>query len=914
MRIDTRRLAVLAVAALAALAAVFAIRTLTGLMPKPGPTDTGSVDPATPPDAASEEAQASPGLKGTAAPEAVAPVPALPPPVNLDTCDRDLDLFGVVVTQDGTPVAGAGLRTVTYPIRRANLLDYSSYFRAVEGPGTRSASDGTFSIRLRRGQHVALRVSAPGFAPLERAECTAGQRLRIVLGPGVTLLVTLRDEAGNAVPDTSVRLFRSAHWGDVAFERRETTDAEGRARFTDLPGSVWAYIDPEPTSLGKVMWKRVDLPGAGGITADVVLPTGRTITGRVTDADTRAPIPGARVGINWTLDRAVTTDADGRYALTGWNDHQGANDVHVVAEGYGREGIVVGSESVVDFRLLRADSVVGRAVDGGGKPVPGAIVGVVASGPTAGVKGGDICGTTTTTEDGRFRVTSLKRDQRHAVVLMAVGFGRVVLDFLPHGDRPGEIDLGDVTLPPARAIEGLVLDGQGAPVAGVGVGLSGANADRGRLLGPDAPASDSWYGQTEETRTDDLGRFRFPDLSAGEYRLTASPDRGERVSRSVSLKPDADVLDVELVLATTREVVVRVRTADGSPIAGAYVSANIVNRRVGAQTAADGDARLALTADAWTIQVYVPESAAPGRPGAGPFLRVQPKPLSTTEIEVTFVLEPAAPITGFVRDAAGAAVEGAVVEAVLGERAVDTCAAGADGAFRVLVPAGSRVNLRVARRQQQHSRPGGAMSISMSDWSGGLPGVEAGATGVEIRARPTESDASIVVRVVDPAGAPVGGAGVSARAEGCSEFETTSAEGTAILRVSSAFRYTLFVSPRDAAGERFCAERLAEVLPDGKPLMVRLREGTPLLGKVVAPDGKPSPAAAVQAYLAGGKWVRFTRTDALGRFRIALDARLDYPLVLRAHGPAEIAGSEGSLDLPAAPTADVEIRLGQVAR
>src|SRR5262245_60723621 len=50
----------------------------------------------------------------------------LPAPIDLATCDRDLDLHGVVVTKDNAPVAGASLSAVTAPWSRAMQVNFEA--------------------------------------------------------------------------------------------------------------------------------------------------------------------------------------------------------------------------------------------------------------------------------------------------------------------------------------------------------------------------------------------------------------------------------------------------------------------------------------------------------------------------------------------------------------------------------------------------------------------------------------------------------------------------------------------------------------------------------------------------------------------------------------------------------------------
>jgi protocatechuate 3,4-dioxygenase beta subunit len=77
-------------------------------------------------------------------------------------------------------------------------------------------------------------------------------------------------------------------------------------------------------------------------------------------------------------------------------------------------------------------------------------------------------------------------------------------------------------------IHGQVLDGAGAPLAGVEVDVSGH--------GPGLPS--------RQSRTDEAGRYRAEGLAAGEYSVGASVggEGDRRVARTVDMPPDGEVL------------------------------------------------------------------------------------------------------------------------------------------------------------------------------------------------------------------------------------------------------------------------------------------------------------------------------------------------------------------------------------
>jgi len=133
---------------------------------------------------------------------------AAPPPVDLAACDRELDLFGIVVESNGAPIAGAEVRTAVFPSQRTSLLDVNSPYDVVLGPKTLSAMDGTFSLRLLRGACVNLTASHVDFATTTLPKRQSGERVRIVLHPATGLVIECLDESGAPVADVKIKLWR----------------------------------------------------------------------------------------------------------------------------------------------------------------------------------------------------------------------------------------------------------------------------------------------------------------------------------------------------------------------------------------------------------------------------------------------------------------------------------------------------------------------------------------------------------------------------------------------------------------------------------------------------------------------------------------------------------------------------------
>ena len=321
----------------------------------------------------------------------------------------------------------------------------------------------------------------------------------------------------------------------------------------------------------------------------------------VIDADSKQPIANARVGMNWTQSRSVFTDDNGRYTLPGWTGG-GVSDIHVSADGYGQDSAVVEKRDVVDFSLAKGDSARGRVIDQHGRPVAGARVSAIGSIHRGGRQTSSRRHAETDA-GGRFLVRGLRRDLYHALVVMVPGFGRQLIDFGPVPGGPGTFEFGDITLTPGRSIEGVVRDGEGQPVPRVRVALTGANADRGRLK-PAQIKQNMQYGERERRRTDDLGRFRFPDLSPGSYELTASRDGGAPAKLTVELSAGQNVLDAELSFAAGRTFVVTVVDPAGARVPGALMGVQHAHGGLNGRTDAEGRAEFTVSGAVRSVSVW----------------------------------------------------------------------------------------------------------------------------------------------------------------------------------------------------------------------------------------------------------------------------------------------------------------------
>lgn len=150
---------------------------------------------------------------------------------------------------------------------------------------------------------------------------------------------------------------------------------------------------------------------AGTVMLANLTPEG-TVQGRVTDAATGLPVPGAIVELPYTNPPAsVRTNADGRYTfegLRGTYSLQARSDSHLLLV---RTVTVAANETATrDFALRRGGRIAGRVSGGNGKPLAGVRVQIY------GTLYGD-SRILVTGNDGRFASAPLSPDDRWTVLV-----------------------------------------------------------------------------------------------------------------------------------------------------------------------------------------------------------------------------------------------------------------------------------------------------------------------------------------------------------------------------------------------------------------------------------------------------------------------------------------------------------------
>jgi RNA polymerase sigma-70 factor (ECF subfamily) len=833
-----------------------------------------------------EPMPAAPPAVATVAPPAPAPAPkpvpppgpaegakeeSLPAPVDLSKCDRDLDLFGTVVDPKGTPIPGASLTALRRPWRRLAPFFHPEWAVVEEGPSTRSAKDGTFRLRLARREVVDLRARAVGLPEVLIQRCTAGEMVRVVLREGARIEVRALDEGGNPVPGVHLR-FETFGEGPAPSVRADAeTGPDGGFVFAGLPpgrGGLRAWH----AALGSPRREIVEVPETGSARVDLKVPKGRALAGRVSDGATGKGIPGARVGEGPLLERPVKTDADGRFAYPGWTGND-ESTLSVEVEGYGAQAQEVGDRATVDFVLGPAVAISGRVLSAKGEPVAGAPV-LLFTGIRFGFGGGGpamqiawhIC---QAGPDGRFSVRDVNPDFPHVLIVAAAGHGRLLREIPPVSSAPDARDLGDLRLPEPRLIAGVVLDGEGKPVPGQDVELN-TTLSEGTMI--------QFRQYPERCRTDDLGRFAFPDLSAGEYSLEARVDNAPPLALTVTLAADEDRTGLRLEPPKAEGPgggVLRVKVLDpsGAPVAGMPLFCG------GAQgkTDAEGIAVFrGLTAPKVSVQVnvFTLKGEVPR------FLQQPPREVEVAAGEVVWTLEAASFLRGRVMDSAGNALPRMMVNA---KYADGTWAGGAttqeNGGFSLPVRGGVPVTVEVPGWQMAKD-PGGNFARALVQ-PASLE-VTAPSEKVEISLASIEGGRTLKVRVVDLEGRPIPKMPVLIPNPKNRTYPVTDEDGRLTVEDLLAEEITLSVSlptlivggpPPIPAGTVLPAP--VKVVPNGQEITLQLRKGVAVTGIVYGSDGRPVEKARVDIQTADLN-LASDLTGPDGRFKvwIAPDSKL----------------------------------------
>lgn len=722
------------------------------------------------------------------------------PPVDLEAA---ADFVVRVSDEEGRPVEA---RLIAYPSTEPTEDERST-------PGWLDVPSMAVTDRQGRARvtgsaerDTRLWVQAAGLAPLEidvpAAATSTGSRdpLELEVRRGAARPISVTDLRG--APLAGVRIHLAEELPPLA-----VTDSRGKATLAAIPESALDLMLVVPDG-GHSRWTLP--PAAGEAPAPVtarVAPSLR-LRGRVVQAGTGTPLADSPVWVPSTTTRraqllvSARTDARGRFELV----VAPSFPIQVAAAAADHVSIIADLESseneVRTLALPPLRAGIGHVVTEDEQPVESADVRLLSVASAAPGSAPAVAVLAHCDTEGRFTLPNPPLG-RHDLEVRAPGFAPVRIPGIEIPERRGETDLGVVVLAEGVALEGRIVDPDGAAIGGAEILLT----DQGL-----APAAIDLLmsAAREKTVSDPDGEFLFRDLARGRVHL-------------------------------------QVRRAEYLPTE-------------------------------WT-DLWIPT----GEP-------------------IEIVLQPTASISGWVLDAEGQGVTGALVSVepaqASARKSKNPIVPNSDPGLHAITGEGGRFSLQAATpgRLSLAVRAGGFLNSRLSDLE-----LSPGETldGLEITLQ-RGAEISGVVR--DLTGQPVANVLVTV-------------EPTAFTRTTGEGRFELTglepglrsVVAKDDGGRR--AEQEVAVSAGNTELELILEGGTEVAGRVRTPTGEPVPAADVTLLDPSSQRPSLAaETDAAGRFVLAAVPRGTYQILVQREGflPAFHAAP---LDVEAAPIRGLEIEL-----
>jgi protocatechuate 3,4-dioxygenase beta subunit len=255
-----------------------------------------------------------------------------------------------------------------------------------------------------------------------------------------------------------------------------------------------------------------------------------------------------------TEERRSWSGTDGRFALR----QLPAGRVHKVMaskEGYAPANRIADSTAPVLLVLRHGTVAAGRVVDEQGRPVEGVelILHPADQDPTPRPA---LRFRTVSDAQGRFRLANVSAG-RFDLRATRPGFAEADLRGILIAEGEPRADLGEITLLPGAAIEGIVVDERDRPVQGAEVELT-----------PFGPSFDARFFFREPVQTGPDGRFRIADLPRGAQVALKATHRDLAPAEMAGVEaPTAE--PVRLRLTRPRSLEGRVRDRQGEPVAAA---------------------------------------------------------------------------------------------------------------------------------------------------------------------------------------------------------------------------------------------------------------------------------------------------------------------------------------------------------
>ncbi len=503
-------------------------------------------------------------------------------------------LAGTVADAQGRPIADAevfflaGLATITGQTPKAEA---------------RTNGAGHFSLTVAPVAQMALVTRKPGYATHTMEPKLPATALEIVLERGLTMrLRMVNKKTGEPAPGVTVSVMYRGTFALAESEEDGTVEmanlparkatggfARGAQHLYAWGGGYVPHLEP--------LRKKEPKDGVLNL-GDIALELGGILTGRVLDADSGAPIAGAKVrsvgGVNPQLAvfslGSTLSQADGNYRLTGVS----SGAVRVVArhkdyaldftpmellmaaqggspragQGGGQTKLFKKGETTAkkDIRLKAAASVTGFAVGPDGEPVPGARVEVVSTDQFA-----ELFGTNPppafSGKDGAFILKGLRGGKDVQLRATHGAFGAAETVTAKAGD-PAEVTL---KLAEPIQVRGTVRDENGDPVSAAKVTARAPGKPQARKIpGLQNKSKD----RARPAVTDGAGAFTLRNVPAGEVVVAIEHQDYQIAEQPLRVRPDQPIEQLEpITLRRGPHFSGIVVDAQGEPIHGIAVYA-----------------------------------------------------------------------------------------------------------------------------------------------------------------------------------------------------------------------------------------------------------------------------------------------------------------------------------------------------
>lgn len=329
-----------------------------------------------------------------------------------------------------------------------------------------------------------------------------------------------------------------------------------------------------------------------------------SISGRVLDKETGAPIAGALIRRAWRDEAFTKSDASGRYRV-GWTSKIGRSlktkedkiyeAVFVIARGYQitalpSAAIMEGADTTHDVKLERGIGVRGRVVDANGKPVAGLRLVCeddifVEDGKGNNVQYGAVTWTRETDENGRWSFEEMHpqppgenmegRGSRYWVRGLTADGLAIELAEGRFGPGAKSIEIGDVPIGPMSSVRGKVTRKDGKAIEQApkpGEMQVPAKVHFIRLF--EKPSQPLVMRNTPWVPIDSAGNYRIPRLAPGRYELAYwVSDKLETEVRTVTIARQSQEHTIDVEIGAGRSFEGLVLDENDKPIDGALLRA-----------------------------------------------------------------------------------------------------------------------------------------------------------------------------------------------------------------------------------------------------------------------------------------------------------------------------------------------------